>query len=166
MAGAILVTHAPELAENVAAELRRQADLLPRRAIIEQALADFGAILLTGDLEESIDLANAFSPEHLEIMLENPEAYVDRLYNAGALFLGAYSPEPLGDYFAGPSHVLPTNFTARFFSPLSVEDFLKYYSYIYYPRDELIRAAPHIYRMAEAEGLSAHARAIIIRQEE
>jgi histidinol dehydrogenase len=98
-------------------------------------------------------------------MLDQPMDYVDRLVNVGSLFLGNYSPEPLGDYFAGPNHVLPTGFTARFFSPLSVESFLKYYSYTLYPKDELLRAAPFIRRLAEQEGLTAHAEAIRNRQE-
>jgi len=96
-------------------------------------------------------------------MSDRAMAYIDRLDNAGSLFLGHYSPEPLGDYFAGPNHVLPTGFTARFFSPLSVESFLKYYSYTYYPKDELIHAAPYICRLAEQEGFDAHAEAVEIR---
>ncbi len=166
MASAMLVTHSAELAARVAEEVARQAAALERQVIVSQALEDYGAIFVTRDLEESISLANELAPEHLEVMLENPLSYLERLHNAGSLFLGNYTPEPLGDYFAGPNHVLPTGFTARFFSPLSVESFLKYYSYTYYPREELLAAAPLIRRLAVQEGLTAHAGAIAIRQEE
>ena len=163
MASSILVTHIPELAESVITEIGRQTETLSRKEVILQALENYGAILITGDIEESIRIANMLAPEHLELMSDRAMAYVDRLDNAGSLFLGHYSPEPLGDYFAGPNHVLPTGFTARFFSPLSVESFLKYYSYTYYPKDELIHAAPYICRLAEQEGFDAHAEAVAIR---
>jgi len=165
MASSILVTHSPALADKVRQELTRQTATLTRRDVIRQALADYGAILITGDLEESLELANLLAPEHLEVMLADPMTYVDRLHNVGSLFLGNYAPEPLGDYFAGPNHVLPTGFTARFFSPLSVESFLKYYSYTYYPREELLAAAPYICALANHEGFTGHARAVTIRQE-
>jgi histidinol dehydrogenase len=164
MAAAMLVTHSPALAAAVVQETARQAATLERREIIAQALQDYGVVFVTRSLEESIGLANALAPEHLEVMTENPLAYLDRLTEAGSLFLGHYSPEPLGDYFAGPNHVLPTGFTARFFSPLSVESFLKYYSYTYYPRQELLAAAPLIRRLAVQEGLTAHAGAIAVRE--
>jgi histidinol dehydrogenase len=165
MSSAILVTDSLGLAEKVAGELSRQAADLPRKDIVAKALADYGAILVTGSLEESVSLANRLAPEHLEVMLDNPMDYVERLDNAGSLFLGPYAPEPLGDYFAGPNHVLPTGFTARFFSPLSVECFLKYYSYTYYTQNDLAAAAPYICRLAGQEGFTAHARAVTIRQE-
>ena len=141
-------------------------ETLPRKAIIEKALADYSIVLVTDDVEGSISLGNLLAPEHLEIMLENPMDYVDRLYNAGSLFLGQYAPEPLGDYFSGTNHVLPTGFSARFFSPLSVESFLKYYSYTYYPREELLAAGPYIRKLADLEGFHAHAGAIAIRENE
>jgi histidinol dehydrogenase len=165
MASAILVTHVAALAEAVIEEVDRQTAVLSRKAIIDEAIKNYGAVILTRDVEESVRFANEFAPEHLEVMLDQPMGYVDRLVNAGSLFLGHYSPESLGDYFAGPNHVLPTGFTARFFSPLSVESFLKYYSYTLYPKDELLKAAPHIRRLAEQEGLTAHAGAVKIRQE-
>ena len=166
MASAVLVTSSLGLAERVQVEIKKQIVRLPREPIIREALGNYGAIIVTGDTEESIRFANEFAPEHLEVMLDHPKDYVGRLVNAGSLFLGQYAPEPLGDYFAGPNHVLPTGFTARFFSPLSVESFLKYYSYTYYPKEELAKAAPYICQLADQEGLGAHAAAIRIRQEE
>ena len=166
MASAILVTHSQTLAEKTLWEIQRQVPYLPRKPVIDRSLAEFCAVMLTNNVEESVELANLLAPEHLEVMLDNPMDYVDRLHNAGSLFLGHYTPEALGDYFAGPNHVLPTGFTARFFSPLSVESFLKYYSYTYYPREELLAAAPYIRKLAEQEGFGAHAGAISIRQEE
>ena len=166
MASAMLVTHSPVLAEMTVAEIGRQKERLSRKDDVDRALADYGAVLVTGSVEESIKLANLLAPEHLEVMLPHPMDYVDRLQNAGSLFLGDYSPEPLGDYFAGPNHVLPTGFTARFFSPLSVESFMKYYSYTCYPREALREVAPHICRIAAQEGLDAHAAAIRARTEE
>ena len=166
MASAVLVTHSPSLAEKVVGETERQAALYPREAVIRESLANYGAVILTRDLDDSIRFANEFAPEHLEVMLDDPLAYVDRLNNAGSLFLGHYAPEPLGDYFAGPNHVLPTGFTARFFSPLSVESFIKYYSYTWYPKEELIKAAPYICKLADQEGLAAHAGAVKIRRED
>ena len=166
MASAVLVTHSRSLADKVLAEVERQAALLPREAVVREALDRYGAVVLTEDVESGVRFANAFAPEHLEVMLDDPMAYTDRLTNAGALFLGHYSPEPLGDYFAGPNHVLPTGFTARFFSPLSVESFIKYYSYVWYPKDALSEAEPYIRRLAVQEGLDAHANAVRIRREE
>jgi len=164
MACAMLVTPSEGLAAAVAAEIAKQKAGLATREVIEQSLADYGAIFVTKDLEEGIALANLLAPEHLEVMLPNPQDYVSRLFNAGALFLGDFAPEPLGDYFAGTNHVLPTGFTARFFSPLSVESFLKYYSYVYYSQDELLAGARHIECIAGQEGFPAHAAAASIRR--
>jgi len=166
MACAMLVTDSEALAAKVAAEIAKQKENLATRDVIELSLADYGAIFVTKGLEESINLANLLAPEHLEVMLPNPLEYVGRLHNAGALFLGDYAPEPLGDYYAGTNHVLPTGFTARFFSPLSVESFLKYYSYIYYPQSELLAGAPHIACLAAEEGFPAHGEAVAVRVRE
>ncbi|MCL1848724.1 MAG: histidinol dehydrogenase [Clostridiales bacterium] len=166
MACSILVTHSKVLADRVIAEIDRQKAVLPRKAIIDRALADYGAVVITAGVEESVRLANLLSPEHLEVMLPNPMEYLDRLDNAGSVFLGEYAPEPLGDYYAGPNHVLPTGQTARFFSPLSVESFLKYYSYTYYPQEALLEAVGDISQMADHEGFAAHARAVTIRRED
>jgi histidinol dehydrogenase len=165
MASAMLVTHSEELAQATLRELESRIGGLARQEIIRQALADYGAILITRDVAESVALANELAPEHLEVMLADPLSYVERLDNAGALFLGDYAPEPLGDYFAGPNHVLPTGFTARFFSPLSVESFIKRYNYLYYTEAGLAGAAEHVVRLAEREGLTAHAGAVLARRE-
>ena len=125
LASAILLTDSEELAQQVAEELERQMQSLSRKEIIESSLDHYGAILVCGDLKEAVDFANELAPEHLEVCCENPMEYIGRLDNAGSVFLGNYSPEPLGDYFAGPNHVLPTSGTARFFSPLSVDSFVK-----------------------------------------
>ncbi|MDR1192731.1 MAG: histidinol dehydrogenase [Peptococcaceae bacterium] len=165
MASAMLVTHSETLAQAVLRELTAQVEGLARREIISRSLADYGAVFITRGLEESLALANELAPEHLEVMLAEPLSYVERLDSAGALFLGDYAPEPLGDYFAGPNHVLPTGFTARFFSPLSVESFIKRYNYLYYTKAGLEKAAGHVIRLAEREGLTAHAGAARIRQD-
>lgn len=125
MASAILLTTSEETANETAKELSRQMQTLERRDIIEQSLNDFGAIIVCKDISEAVDFANELAPEHLELAVENPMEYIGRVDNAGSVFLGHYSPEPLGDYFAGPNHVLPTSGTARFFSPLSVDSFIK-----------------------------------------
>ena len=132
MASAILLTTSEETANETAKELSRQMQTLERKDIIEQSLNDFGAIIVCKDISEAVDFANELAPEHLELAVENPMEYIGRVDNAGSVFLGHYSPEPLGDYFAGPNHVLPTSGTARFFSPLSVDSFIKKSSFIYY----------------------------------
>jgi len=165
MAGCILLTDCAELATRVREELTRQTAALPRQEIIRKSLSDYGLILVCEDLCQAVELANEIAPEHLEVMTENPLDYIGRLDNAGSVFLGAYSPEPLGDYYAGPNHVLPTGGTARFFSPLSVDSFLKKSSYIYYTKDAFDAAAADVALIAGAEGLDAHANSVLIRSE-
>ena len=163
MASAILLTTSEETANETAKELSRQMQTLERRDIIEQSLNDFGAIIVCKDISEAVDFANELAPEHLELAVENPMEYVGRVDNAGSVFLGHYSPEPLGDYFAGPNHVLPTSGTARFFSPLSVDSFIKKSSFIYYTEPALSEAKDDIIKLAETEGLTAHANSIKVR---
>lgn len=163
MASAILLTTSEETANETAKELSRQMQTLERRDIIEQSLNDFGAIIVCKDISEAVDFANELAPEHLELAVENPMEYIGRVDNAGSVFLGNYSPEPLGDYFAGPNHVLPTSGTARFFSPLSVDSFIKKSSFIYYTEPALSEAKDDIIKLAETEGLTAHANSIKVR---
>lgn len=163
MASAILLTTSEETANETAKELSRQMQALERRDIIEQSLDDFGAIIVCKDISEAVDFANELAPEHLELAVENPMEYIGRVDNAGSVFLGHYSPEPLGDYFAGPNHVLPTSGTARFFSPLSVDSFIKKSSFIYYTEPALSKAKDDIIKLAETEGLTAHANSIKVR---
>lgn len=163
MASAILLTTSEETAKETAKELSRQMQTLERRDIIEQSLNDFGAIIVCKDISEAVDFANELAPEHLELAVENPMEYIGRVDNAGSVFLGHYSPEPLGDYFAGPNHVLPTSGTARFFSPLSVDSFIKKSSFIYYTEPALSEAKDDIIKLAETEGLTAHANSIKVR---
>lgn len=163
MASAVLVTTSRKLAEATKAELAAQLATLPRRSIAERSLADYGAILLARDWQEAIDAVNRLAPEHLEIITANPMEDASRIEHAGAIFLGPWSSEPVGDYFAGPNHVLPTNGTARFASPLSVDDFVKKSSLIYYSENALLANGRHIMTLARGEGLEAHARAVEIR---
>jgi histidinol dehydrogenase len=160
MSSAVLVTPSRSLAERVAAELERQVALLPRREIAEAALRDYGAICVVGDLEEGFAVVNRLAPEHLELLIDDPFGQLGKVENAGAIFLGPYSSEPVGDYFAGTNHVLPTNGTARFSSPLSVDDFIKKSSVIAYSKADLKENGAKIVALAEQEGLTAHARAI------
>ena len=166
MASAILITNSRPVAEGTVEELTRQMATLSRREIIQQSLDRFGGVIICENLDEAVDFANELAPEHLEVCVQNPFEYIGRLDNAGSVFLGNYSPEPLGDYFAGANHVLPTGGTARFFSPLSVDDFIKKSSFIYYPTAELQKAAPDIIRLAETEELTAHANSIRVRVED
>ena len=163
LASAILLTDSQELAEQTKAEIARQVQQLSRKEIIEASLDNFGAIIVCSDISQVIDFANELAPEHLEVCCENPMEYVGKLDNAGSVFLGNYSPEPLGDYFAGPNHVLPTSGTARFFSPLSVDSFVKKSSFIYYTEDALKNDAQDVIRFADTEGLTAHANSIKVR---
>ena len=165
MASAILITPDEALAQATAAEIERQMETLSRREIIRESIDNFGAIIVCESLTEAVDFANELAPEHLEVCCENPLEYIGKLDNAGSVFLGSYSPEPLGDYFAGPNHVLPTSGTARFFSPLSVDDFNKKSSFIYYTKDALLAAADDIIRIAETEELTAHANSIAVRRD-
>ncbi len=163
LASAILLTTSERLAQQVVEEVKSQSESLSRKEIIAQSLQDFGAIIICKDNDQMVEYANEIAPEHLEVMMENPLEYLGRLDNAGSVFLGNYSPEPLGDYFAGPNHVLPTSGTARFFSPLSVDSFIKKSSYIYYTEAELRKAKDDIMRIANREGLTAHANSIKVR---
>ena len=163
MASAILITDDKVLAENTVAALYRQLETLSRRDIIEKSLDGYGAVIVCRNMDEAVEFANELAPEHLEVCCNNPFEYLGKLDNAGSVFLGNYSPEPLGDYFAGANHVLPTGGTARFFSPLSVDDFIKKSSFIYYPREELLKAADDIILLAETEELTAHANSIKVR---
>ncbi len=164
LASSVLLTPNEALAESVAAEVERQMAGLSRKEILRESIDKCGAILVTEDMDEAVALVNELAPEHLEVCAENPMEYLGKLDNAGSVFLGHYTPEPLGDYWAGPNHVLPTGGTARFFSPLSVDDFIKKSSFIYYTKDALLEAAPDVIRFAEAERLTAHANALKVRQ--
>ncbi|MDE7287918.1 MAG: histidinol dehydrogenase [Oscillospiraceae bacterium] len=163
LASAILITTSEKIADETIAELEKQVKELSRREIIEKSLSDYGAVIIADCLECAIELANELAPEHLELQVENPMQYIGQIDNAGSVFLGKYAPEPLGDYFAGPNHVLPTSGTARFFSPLSVNSFTKRSSFIYYTEQALLDARDDIVCIAEREGLTAHANAIKVR---
>jgi histidinol dehydrogenase len=166
MASAILVTHSKKLAFDVIRELESQTEKSVRRDIIEESLANFGYIFLTKDIESSIELANELAPEHLELMLKDPFSYLSKIENAGAIFLGEYTPEPIGDYFAGPNHTLPTASTAKFSSPLGVYDFMKKSSIIYYPKSALDEVSDKVIKFAVSEGLDAHANALRVRKQD
>ena len=163
MASAVLLTDSMELARAVDGEIVRQTGYLGRSEIIECSLRDFGCAIVCEDLDQAARLANEIAPEHLEIVTEQPRALLPLIRNAGAVFLGSYSPEPLGDYMAGPDHVLPTSGTARFFSPLSVDSFLKTMSVIEYDRASLEKVHGQVITLAEAEHLTAHANSIKVR---
>lgn len=163
LASALLVTDSTDLAEQVATEVARRAPLLPRAGIVLQSLADYGAILVVPDLVTAVEFANALAPEHLELQVTDPDSLLPSIRNAGAIFIGPASPEPLGDYFAGTNHVLPTSGTARFFSPLNTMDFIKKISIIRYQPEDLADSWRDIVRFAEAESLEAHAEAIRVR---
>jgi histidinol dehydrogenase len=163
LSSAILVTDSEKIARQVAAAVDSQLNALPRRAVAGESLKRFGAILVVKDLVAAIALANRIAPEHLELQIDDPFEYVGRIRNAGAVFLGHYSPEPLGDYMAGPNHVLPTAGTARFASALSVDHFVKTSSIIHYSPSAFKREAADVIRLAETEGLEAHARSIKVR---
>lgn len=166
LASSILLTTSDEIAVETEKEVLRQVEKLSRKDIIEYSLSNFGAIIVCSDMTQAVDFANELAPEHLEVCCENPMEYVGKLHNAGSVFLGNYSPEPLGDYFAGPNHVLPTSGTARFFSPLSVDSFVKRSSFIYYTEDALKKDAELIEEFAKKEGLTAHANSITVRFED
>lgn len=166
LASAILLTDCEELANQTVKELERQVQTLSRNEIINSSLDNFGAIIVCSDMKQAVLFANELAPEHLEVCCENPMEYVGKLDNAGSVFLGNYSPEPLGDYFAGPNHVLPTSGTARFFSPLSVDSFVKKSSFICYTEEALRNDAQDVVRFADTEGLTAHANSIKVRFED
>ena len=164
-ASAILLTTSSDIARATAREIDRQIKYLERQEIIEKSLNDYGEIIVCENLDQAIEFANELAPEHLEMCVEEPLKYIGRLDNAGSVFLGNFSPEPLGDYYAGPNHVLPTSGTARFFSPLSVDSFVKKSSFIYYTEEELEKAKNDIVKLADTEGLTAHANSIKVRFE-
>lgn len=165
LASAILVTPSMELAKEVSRQAQEMTECLSRRDIIQASLDNYGYILVVENMKEAIQAANEIAPEHLEILTDNPFEVMTKIRNAGAIFMGPYSSEPLGDYFAGPNHVLPTNGTAKFFSPLNVDDFVKKSSIIYYSREALKEASQDIETFAKAEQLTAHANSIHVRFE-
>lgn len=166
LASAILVTTSETLACQVKEEMEKFTKKLSRRAIIEKSLDQYGYLLVASDMDEAIAIANEIASEHLEIVTKNPFEVMMKIKNAGAIFVGEYSCEPLGDYFAGPNHVLPTNGTAKFFSPLGVDDFIKKSSVIYYSKEALMGVREDIIAFANAEQLTAHANSIAVRGEE
>ncbi|WP_293982102.1 histidinol dehydrogenase [uncultured Clostridium sp.] len=163
LASAILVTTSKDLYEKVEVELDKQAKTLEREEIIRTSLNDFGKAIICSSIEECIDVSNSIAPEHLEIMVDEPMQYLGLVRNAGSIFLGRYCPEPIGDYFGGTNHVLPTSGTARFFSALSVDSFIKKSSFIYYSKEAIIENGEKIITMADKEGLTAHANSIKVR---
>ncbi len=166
LASSILVTTSERVADETIKEIDRQMQYLDRKDIIEKSLTTYGAVMVCESADQAVEMANRYAPEHLEVLFENPMEYVGRLDNAGSVFLGSYASEPLGDYYAGPNHVLPTSGTARFFSPLGVNSFEKRSSFIYYTEDALREAKDDIVLVAEKEGLTAHANAIKVRFED
>ena len=162
---AVLVTDSLPLAQAVQREVEVQLERLPRREIARRSVEENGKILLTRSLDAAVDAAKRIAPEHLELCVEDPFALLPRIRNAGSIFLGRSAPEALGDYFAGPNHTLPTSGTARFSSPLGVDDFIKRSSFLYYSQDVLAEAAPRIAEFARREGLEGHARSVLIRCE-
>lgn len=165
LSSAMLVTPSKETAEKVEKELTRQLSELSRKDIARASINKYGALMVVPDLDTGIALANRVAPEHLELHIKDPFDHVSKIRHAGAVFMGDYTPEPVGDYIAGPNHVLPTAGTARFASALSVENFVKKTSLVYYGKEAFLKDAPHIMRLAEIEGLSAHARSVKVRLE-
>ena len=166
LASSVLITTSQRVADETVKEIERQVADLSRKDIINTSLDNCGAIIICDDMDKACEIANEIAPEHLEVLAANPLEYIGKLTNCGSLFLGEYAPEPLGDYYAGPNHVLPTSGTARFFSPLSVDSFIKKSSYIYYTREKLYGAKEDIVRIANRERLTAHANAITVRFED
>ncbi len=166
LAACILVTDNEEFALEVKEEITAQTSVLPKKDIVEQSLNNYGTIILCENMEECVMVSNKIAPEHLEILTKNPEELLLKIKNAGSIFLGEYSPEPLGDYFAGTNHVLPTGGTARFSSPLNVDDFQKKSGVIYYNKEGFEKVADKVAAFARSEGLEAHARSMTIRMEE
>ena len=165
IASAVLITDSMDFAKKTAEEVEKQLSVLPREEIARASIENNGKIIVTENMETAIAIANEIAPEHLEICTDAPFDLLNRIHNAGSVFLGRSCPEALGDYFAGPNHTLPTGGTARFSSPLSVDDFIKKYSFTYYTADALNKAADDIACFAETEGLSAHARSVLVRKE-
>lgn len=166
MASAVLVTDSMDLAQKVSLEIEKQLDELPRREIARVSIDTNGKIIVANSISDVIDVSNEIAPEHLELCVDNPFDYLDKIKNAGSIFMGRYCPEALGDYFAGPNHTLPTSGTARFSSPLSVDDFVKKSQYTYYTKEALFKVAEDVAYFAEKEGLSAHARSATVRFED
>ncbi len=166
MASAVLVTESEELAKAVQAELEKQIPMLERAEIARKSIDDNGKIIVADDLSKAIEIANEIAPEHLELCVDNPFDYLDSIRHAGSIFMGRNCPEALGDYFAGPNHTLPTSGTAKFSSPLSVDDFVKKTQYTYYTKEALERVAKDVAFFAEKEGLTAHAKSAVIRTED
>ena len=166
LASAVLVTDSEALAAAVSEELERQIPLLPRAEIARESIDVHGKIILTGNLEEAIEISNEIAPEHLELCMDNPFDYLDAITNAGSIFMGKNCPEALGDYMAGPNHTLPTSGTAKFSSPLSVDDFVKKTQFTYFTKNALAAVADDVAFFAEKEGLSAHARSAISRKDQ
>lgn len=166
MASAVLVTDSAELAEGVSRELERQIPLLAREDIARTSIDNNGKIIITESIAQAVEVANSIAPEHLEICVDDPFRYLDQIHHAGSIFMGKYCPEALGDYFAGPNHTLPTSGTARFSSPLSVDDFVKKTQFTYYTEDALKAVSRDIEFFANQEGLGAHAKSAVIRFEE
>ena len=165
-ASAILITTSKDLADKVTIEIEAQLETLPRKQIASASIDNNGLILIADSITQAIDTANAIAPEHLELCVKDPFDYLDQIKNAGSLFLGKNAPEALGDYFAGPNHTLPTSGTARFSSPLSVDDFSKKMQYTYYSKNALAKVADDIARFAKEEGLDAHGRSVLVRKED
>jgi len=163
-ASAVLITTSETLAKDVVAEVVEQSSTLPRRTIVEESLSNYGAILVVADLTDACGIVNELAPEHLQLLTSDNNQFAQKIKHAGAIFLGEYSPEAVGDYFAGPNHVLPTGRTARFSSALGVYDFVKRTSLIGYSKTAMTAAADTIAALAEAEGLQAHARSALIRK--
>lgn len=166
MASAVLITNSNELADKVQAELEKQLAVLPREEIARASIEKNGKIIVTKDINEAIRVSDRLAPEHLELCLDNPFDYLGLIHNAGSIFMGRNCPEALGDYMAGPNHTLPTSGTARFSSPLSVDDYVKKTQYTYFTKDALSELAEDVYFFAEKEGLSAHARSAVVRLKE
>ena len=166
MASAVLVTDSEELANAVSQELEKQIPLLSRSEIARYSIDNNGKIIVADNLEKVIEISNEIAPEHLELLLDEPFKYLDLIKNAGSVFMGRYCPEALGDYYAGPNHTLPTSGTAKFSSPLSVDDFIKKTQYTYYTKEALDKVAKDVAYFAEKEGLTAHAKSAVIRTEE
>lgn len=163
LACAILLSTSEKIAKDTQEEILKQKKTLTKEDIIDESLENFGAMIICKTVDDCVEIANEIAPEHLELMVQNPMEYIGKVDNAGSVFLGKFAPEPLGDYFAGPNHVLPTSGTARFFSPLSVDTFVKKSSFIYYTEDALRKAKDDIVTIAESEGLTAHANSIKVR---
>ena len=163
LASAVLVTDSRKLADEVAEQIEAQLRILPREEIARASIENNGKIIVADNIEQGIEIANTIAPEHLELCVDNPFDYLDRIKNAGSIFLGKNCPEALGDYYAGPNHTLPTSGTARFSSPLSVDDFVKKSAFTYYTKEALGAVCEDIAYFAEKEGLSAHARSALVR---